>query len=99
MATRQEQVMIHLYGQKYRGNEYVMPYETTQDGIAEAVGISRGQMATVVKMLEDKGLVTHFQRHVYSDKLRRKSRRKCYKLEYIGILTARGLLEASKGVA
>ena len=45
MTTRQEQILIHLYGHLGSGNSYEMPYETTQDGIADAIGISRGQVS------------------------------------------------------
>ena len=99
MATRQEQIMIHLYGVTGKENEYEMPYQTTQDGIAEAIGISRGQVSIEMKKLENKGLVTHLQRHAYTDRYRSRAHRMCYKLEALGILTVKGLLEASKGVA
>ena len=57
MATRQEQILIHLYGLRKYGNAYEMPYATTQDGIAEAIGISRGQVSIEIKKLEEKGYV------------------------------------------
>ena len=58
MTTRQEHILIHLYGQIGYGNSYEMPYRTTQDGIAEAVGISRGQVSVEIRRLEDKGFTT-----------------------------------------
>jgi DNA-binding MarR family transcriptional regulator len=99
MTTRQEQIMLHLYGRIDRGNEYEMPYQTTQDGIAEAVGISRGHVSIEMKKLEEKGLVTHLQRHAYTDRHRSRTNRFCYKLETLGILTVKGMLEASREVA
>ena len=99
MTTRQEQIMIHLYGQAGRGNRYEMPYETTQDGIAEAIGISRGHVSVEMRKLEEKGLVTHLQRHAYTDRRRTRAHRMCYKLETPGILTVMDILESLKGVA
>lgn len=98
MITRQEQIMIHLFGQLQRGDEYVMPYQTTQDGIAEAIGISRGQVSMEVKRLEAKGLVTYLQRHVFADGRRSKGVRKCYMLEARGVLAALDLIKGIEGV-
>lgn len=63
MTTRQEQIMIHLYRQPWKENGYTMPYQTTQDGIAEAIGISRSQTSIELKRLEDKGLVSYILKH------------------------------------
>lgn len=98
MTTRQEQIMIHLLGQLQRGDEYVMPYQTTQDGIAEAVGISRAHVSIEMKRLETKGLVTYLRRHVYADGLRSKGTRKCYLLEARGVLAALDLINGTEGV-
>ena len=99
MATRQEQILIHLYRQLERGNEYVMPFETTQDGIAEAIGISRGHVSIEIRKLEEKGLVTHVQRHAYREKRRSRAQRMCYKLEALGVLTVKDFLLSAEGVA
>ena len=99
MTTRQEQIMLHLYRQLEKGNEYEMPYQTTQNGIADAIGISRGHVSLEMKKLETKGLVTHLQRHAYTDKHRCRARRMCYKLETLGILTVQELMRTAKGVA
>ncbi len=53
MTTRQEQVLMHLYRQYGNENEFEMPFETTQDGIAEAIGISRSQVSAEIKKLEE----------------------------------------------
>lgn len=99
MATRQEQIMIHLYGQIHLGNEYAMPYETTQDGIAKAIGISRGQVSIEMRRLEAKGLVTHLLRHAYAEDYSSRVHRMCYKLKVSGIATVHNILKASNGVA
>ena len=94
MATRQEQILVHLYRLLKQGNEYEMPYLTTQDGIAEAIGISRGQVSIEMKRLESKGLVTHLQRHAFTDRYRSRAHRMCYRLADPGIIAVKnGLLE------
>ena len=95
MTTRQEQIIIHLYRQPWKENGYTMPYQTTQDGIAEAIGISRGQVSLELKKLETKGLATHILRHVCTDDHMSRAR-KCYMLETPGIRTAQELV---KGIA
>ena len=95
MTTRQEQIIIHLYRQPWKENGYTMPYQTTQDGIAEAIGISRGQVSLELKKLETKGLATHILRHVCTDDHMSKARR-CYMLKTPGIRTAQELV---KGIA
>ena len=99
MTTRQEQVLVHLYGQLRSGNEYEMPYETTQDGIAEAIGISRGQVSIEMKRLESKGMVHRLQRHAYRDECLNRQHRRCYRLNPLGIATAQKILGSERGVA
>ena len=98
MTTRQEQVMIVLYGQIRYDNGYEMPYETTQYGISDILGISRGHVSVEIKRLEKKNLVTHLQRHAYSDKCRSGRRMMCYKLTPLGINEVKTKLIA-KGAA
>ena len=93
MTTRQEQIMIHLYRQLWRENGYTMPYQTTQDGIAEAIGISRAQVSIELKRLETKGLVSHLLQHVCTDDHKIRARRRCYMLETPGIRTAQDLVK------
>ena len=98
MATRQEQILMHLYEHVGEGNEYEMPFGTNQDGIAEAIGIRRGQTSVELKRLEDKGLVYHEFRHSFKDGHRTRQHRMCYALNPLGVKRARELLE-KKGVA
>ena len=99
MATRQEQIMIHLYGQLGSGNSYEMPYETTQDGIADAIGISRGQMSIEIRRLEKMGFVYHLQRHAAASPKRTRAHRICYRLNALGVLTVKDILASGEGVA
>ena len=96
MATRQEQILIHLYGQMGLGNAYEMPYETTQDGIAEAIGISRGQVSVEIKRLEEKGFVYHLQRHARRERKTVRALRMCYRLNTLGILTVKDMLASGE---
>ena len=99
MVTRQEQIMIHLYGQIGYGNAYEMPYRTTQEGIAEAVGISRGQVSVEIRRLEDKGFVYHLKRHPTACPKRIKSNRTCYKLNALGVMTVQKMIANGTEVA
>ena len=99
MATRQEQILIHLYGQMGLGNSYEMPYETTQDGIADAIGISRGQVSIEIRRLEEKGFVYHLQRHASDSPKRTRAHRMCYRLNALGVLTVKDILACGEGVA
>lgn len=93
MTTRQEQIMIHLYRQPWKENGYTMPYQTTQDGIAEAIGISRSQTSIELKRLEDKGLVSYILKHACIDDHESRARRRCYMLETPGIRKAQELVK------
>lgn len=93
MTTRQEQIMIHLYRQPWKEDGYTMPYQTTQDGIAEAIGISRGQVSLEIKKLETKGLVTYVLKHACTDDHESRARRRCYMLETPGIRKAQELVK------
>ena len=92
MATRKEQILYHLYKQRGVGSIYQAPYETTQDGIGEAIGISRGHVAIEVKKLEDMGLIEHSKKHVYVEG-RSYHRRNCYTLNSQGLIAVRYMLE------
>lgn len=99
MATRQEQILIHLYGHLGSGNSYEMPYKTTQDGIAEAIGISRGQVSMEIRKLENKGFVYHLLRHASDSPKRTRAHRMCYRLNALGVLTVKDILACGEGVA
>jgi DNA-binding MarR family transcriptional regulator len=98
MTTRQEQVMIHLYRYVRSGECYRMPYGTSQDGIAEAIGIRRSHVSTIMKRMESEGLVRIITGHVVKDSTWSRSR-KCYKLNLKGILETRELLKVLEEVA
>ncbi|MDY0236625.1 MAG: winged helix DNA-binding protein [Gudongella sp.] len=86
MATRGEQTLMELRKLWMEGNGFEMPFGSTQDGIAENVGITRGHMSLVLKDLEEKGYVKYIMAHAG----RGKARRRCY------ILTPKGYMRSSE---
>ena len=69
--TRQEMILLHLLQYiDVTPNGYTMPFAQTQDGIGMAAGMSRSYVATVVGILEDKGLVTWVSTHPKGSRVR-----------------------------
>lgn len=74
ILTRQEMILLHLL--QYTDvtpNGYIMPFAMTQDGIGMAAGMSRSYVATVVGILEDKGLVTWVLTHPKGSNVRKRA--------------------------
>ena len=92
MVTRKEQILLHLYGQKGSVSVFQGYYGETQDGIAEAIGISRSHVSIEINKLERMGLVEHSMKHVYVEG-RRPHRRNCYRLNGSGLNEVRYMLE------
>ncbi len=64
ILTRQVMSLLHLLQYiDVTPNWYTMPFAQTQDGIGMASGMSRSYVATVVRILEDKGLVVWVSTH------------------------------------
>lgn len=83
-----DRVLLHL--NHYSGaekNEYMMPFATTQDGIGNALGISRSHAATILAKLKQRNMVDSVESHVTG--IGRK--RNCYYLDPAGIEAARRL--------
>ena len=99
MVTRQEQILVHLYGFVRRANEYEMPYGTIQNGIADSIGISRSQVSLEIKRLTEKGYVHCELRHAYREGCPDRKHRKCYRLDSAGIYLAKKLIASIEGVA
>ena len=69
--TRQEMILLHLLQYiDVTPNGYTMPFAQTQDGIGVAAGMSRSYVATVVGILEDKGLVAWVSTHPKGSRVR-----------------------------
>ena len=74
ILTRQGMILLHLL--QYTDvtpNGYTMPFAMTQDGIGMAAGMSRSYVATVVGILEDKGLVTWISTHSKGSTVRKRA--------------------------
>lgn len=86
ILTRQEMILLHLLQYiDVTPNGYTMPFAQTQDGIGMAAGMSRSYVATVVGILEDKGLVAWVSMHPKGSKVRMRA----YYLLPPGILRAK----------
>ena len=71
ILTRQEMILLHLLQYiDVTPNGYTMPFAQTQDGIGMAAGMSRSYVATVVGILEDKGLVAWVSTHPKGSRVR-----------------------------
>ncbi len=71
ILTRQEMILLHLLQYiDVTANGYTMPFAQTQDGIGMAAGMSRSYVATVVGILEDKGLVAWVSTHPKGSRVR-----------------------------
>lgn len=83
-----DRVLLHLNHYSGSGrNEYSMPFATTQDGIGNALGISRSHAATILAKLKQRNMVDSIESHVTG----MERRRNCYYLDPAGIEAARRL--------
>ncbi len=71
-VTVGERVVVHLSGFLRHSDAYECPAEMTQDGIADALGISRAHVALELKRLRAAGRVQERMAHVAGAKVRRK---------------------------
>lgn len=72
--TVKESIIMHL--SRYSGirpDVYYMPFSTTQDGIAAALGITRAHASIVLKRLTDNGEVSSIIAHTPHNKRKRKT--------------------------
>jgi len=86
MMTRGEQVLVALRNIYGKGNEYDMPFRSTQDGLAETLGISRGHVSQVLGILLRNGYVDFKMAHAGNGR----ARRMCY------VLTMSGYVRSSE---
>jgi ATP/maltotriose-dependent transcriptional regulator MalT len=71
--TIEDAIMLHLLDYTKFQGEFEVPYEITQPGIADAVGIRRSHAANVIKSLKDKVQVEERTAHVKNIPRKRKS--------------------------
>ena len=71
-VTVGERILVHLSGFLRHLDSFECPPEMTQDGIADALGISRAHVALELKRLRSAGRVEERMAHVANAKVRRK---------------------------
>lgn len=84
--TVSERILFHLNNYTKYEDKFEVPFDVTQDGISQAVSISRAHAAIELKKLRSSGVIIERLSHVK----RGKSRRKTY------LLTAQGKATATK---
>ena len=84
--TVAEKILYHLFQSIKSEEKYEVPFDVTQDGIAQACGISRAHAAIELKKLRESNQIIEKLSHVK----RAKSRRKVY------FLTQEGKVKAGK---
>ena len=71
-----ERILFHLFQNLKSEDKYEVPFDVTQDGIAQSCGISRAHAAIELKKLRETNQIIEKLSHVK----RAKSRRKVYSL-------------------
>ena len=87
--TIAERIILHLARYSKNAEDFESPMEVSQDGIGEALRITRAHVAVEVKKLKDSGEVSERISHVR----RGKSKRKVYFLTELGELKARNVVD------
>ncbi|MBO4503117.1 MAG: hypothetical protein J5707_05685 [Candidatus Methanomethylophilus sp.] len=64
-VTVKERILLHLskFSNVQPGQEYNVPFDLTQDGIAVVAGITRSHASLDLKRLMDQGMITNWQAH------------------------------------
>lgn len=78
--TVSERILYHLHSYIKFDDKFEVPFDVTQDGISQAVSISRAHAAVEVKKLRSAGMIDERLSHVRKGK----SRRKAYFLTHAG---------------
>ena len=85
--TKEKLVIMHLGRYHHiRDNQFCMPAGLTQDGIGNALSISRAHVSMTAKSLEKKGMIYNLLAHTEGSKIKRRVYR----------LTAKGIMELNK---
>lgn len=64
VLTVQERILIHLDANKGKRNEYAAPFEVTQDGIGQALIITRAHASIELRNLVVDGMVDEGLHHI-----------------------------------
>jgi AAA ATPase domain len=84
-----EKILFHLFQNLKSEDKYEVPFDVTQDGIAQSCGISRAHAAIELKKLRESNQIIEKLSHVK----RAKSRRKVYSLTPEGKVKAGKIVE------
>ncbi|MDG6220393.1 MAG: tetratricopeptide repeat protein [Candidatus Thermoplasmatota archaeon] len=87
-------ILVHLLPYRPEHDDYVLPKELTQEGIAIAVEVRRSQVSLALKGLVEKGLVEERKTHISSQPRRMKA----YMLTHSGRALARDIFSELKDV-
>lgn len=87
--TVAERITLHLLRQVGRGDDWNAPTEVTNDGIADAAGVSRAHACVELRKQIAAGLVEDAMRHIAGGK-----KRKAYALTEAGYSHAVGLRDS-----
>ena len=91
-VTVGERILVHLSGFLRHADSYECPVEMTQDGIANALSLSRAHVALELKRLKSTGKVQERMAHVANAR----SRRKVYELTPAGQEISRRMREHAR---
>jgi len=78
--TVSERILYHLSNYVKYEDKFEVPFDVTQDGISQAISISRAHAAIELKKLKSAGTIEERLSHVKKGK----SRRKAYSLTVAG---------------
>ena len=72
-VTVKQRIMLHLsrFPGYYPGDDYTIPFDLTQDGIASVVGITRAHVSIDLKKLIELDYVVGWQAHLKGSRTKR----------------------------
>ena len=90
-VTVKQRILLHLarFPGYFPGDDYTIPFDLTQDGIASVVGITRAHASIDLKKLSETGYVIGWQAHLKGSR----SKRYVYALQPKGTAEAESLRE------
>ena len=86
-VTVKQRIMLHLsrFPGYYPGDDYTIPFDLTQDGIASVVGITRAHVSIDLKKLIELDYVVGWQAHLKGSRTKR----------FVYALQPKGTIEAA----
>jgi hypothetical protein len=90
IMTRADQIVVHLLKYVPAWDDYVQPFESSQEGIGKAIGISRAHAAITLDALMTDKMVERALHHVVDKHPRCYS----YRLTQLGIMRAKTIVKS-----